>query len=242
MAQPPGAAGPIRQGAFPISAIGAIAIAASAALAIAGAGQSGPAIWLHYLFKPLTTLLILLVAARAYPPVNSRYRRAILIGMAFSLCGDIFLMLPKTLLAPGFLLGLSSFLIAHLFFLRALTSDARLFRHPLIPVLFLLIATANLAVLWEGVGAALRIPVVLYLLCLVAMTSQAVSRHLVLQDAPSRLAAVGGVLFMVSDTLLAYNKFHAPIPASPLWILGTYYSALFLIARSVHAGRSDGSD
>jgi uncharacterized membrane protein YhhN len=41
---------------------------------------------------------------------------------------------------------------------------------------------------------------------------------------------------MISDTILAYNRFYTPIPASALWILGTYYTALLLIARSVAAG------
>lgn len=210
-----------------------LGIALAGLLAIAGSGARDATIFLHYAFKPLATALIFLSVWRTANPVNPRYRRAVLAGVALSLCGDVFLMLPKAVLPAGFLLGLSSFLIAHLFFLRALTSDARLFGRPLALLALLLVGALNLAVLWPGLAPALQGPVVAYMLCLVAMAAQAISRHLQWRRRGSRLAAAGGLLFMLSDTLLAYNKFYAPIPLSALWILGTYYTALFLIARSV---------
>ncbi|MGB7481851.1 MAG: lysoplasmalogenase, partial [Burkholderiaceae bacterium] len=203
--------------------------------AIAGSGAADARIWLHYLFKPAATLLILIGAWRIATAVGARYRRAVLAGIVLSLCGDIFLMLPKSVLANGFLLGLASFLVAHLFFLRALTADARPFGAPAVALFLLLIGAANLWVLWPGLAPGLRIPVVLYMLCLLAMVAQAAARHLALGRRDSLLAAAGGLLFLLSDTLLAYNKFHAPLPASALWILSTYYTALFLIARSVAA-------
>jgi uncharacterized membrane protein YhhN len=213
----------------------AAAIAFCGLLAIAGAVARDAAIALHYLFKPLTTALIFLLAWRAVNRANPGYRRAVLAGIALSLCGDIFLMLPKELLATGFLLGLSSFLLAHLFFLRGLTSDARLFGRPLVALILLLLAAGNLVILWPGLAPGLKIPVVAYVLVLTAMTAQAVTRHLQLRRHGTLLAALGGLFFMLSDTLLAYNKFHAPLPLSALWILGTYYTALLLLARSVAA-------
>ena len=213
----------------------AAAVALCAALAILGSGAADSRIWLHYLFKPAATLVILLGAWRIAAPVGVRYRRSVLAGIVLSLCGDVFLMLPHSLLAGGFLLGLSSFLLAHLCFLYALTADTRLFGAPSVALLLFLIGAANLWVLWPGLAFVLWIPVVLYMLCLLAMVAQAVSRHLALRRPDSLLAAAGGLLFLLSDTLLAYNKFHAPLPVSALWILSTYYTALFLIARSVAA-------
>jgi uncharacterized membrane protein YhhN len=207
----------------------------SAMLAIAGASMGGDAPWIHYLFKPVATLLVWYSVLRAAVPVGAAYRKAILAGLALSLCGDVFLMLPKTLLPLGFELGLASFLIAHLFFLRAFTRDARLFGKLLPLVLLLLVSCANLAILWPTIGAALRIPVLAYMICLVGMTAQAASRALSLGTRGSWLAALGAVFFLVSDTTLAFNKFHAPLPASALLVLGTYYTALYLIARSVPA-------
>ncbi|WP_234430378.1 lysoplasmalogenase family protein, partial [Brucella melitensis] len=46
------------------------------------------------------------------------------------------------------------------------------------------------------------------------------------------LAAAGGFFFMVSDTFLAYGRFSLHIPLNAFWVLGTYYAAQFLFARS----------
>ena len=46
-------------------------------------------------------------------------------------------------------------------------------------------------------------------------------------------AAIGGLLFMLSDSLLAWNRFHSALPLTTLWVLGSYYAALWFIARSV---------
>ncbi|RZT08667.1 Uncharacterized membrane protein YhhN [Duganella sp. CF402] len=208
------------------------AILASALLAITGSALGGEAIWLHYLFKPLTTILVWGMVWRATGDGQPLYRKAILAALLLSLFGDVFLMLPMTL---GFELGLASFLIAHLFFLRAFTRDAPLFGKRLPLILLLALSLANLVVLWPGVGKGLQIPVVAYMLCLVAMTAQAVSRGLSLGTADGKLAAGGGIAFLISDTTLAYNKFHAPVPASALLVLGTYYAALYLIALSVRS-------
>lgn len=210
-------------------------IAASVALAILGSTLGGDAIWLHYVAKPLATLLIAALVWRHHTPQHQAYRRALLAGLAFSWLGDVLLMLPKAVLALGFELGLAAFLLAHLCFLRALTRDARWAR-PLWPLLLLLlIGGANLAVLWPGIAPALRPPVLAYMLCLVAMAAQAIARARSLATPASTLAAIGGLLFLSSDTLLAYNKFHSPLPASALLVLGTYYAALYLLARSLPA-------
>jgi uncharacterized membrane protein YhhN len=42
-------------------------------------------------------------------------------------------------------------------------------------------------------------------------------------------------MFMLSDSLLAWNRFHAAIPWATLWVLSTYYLALWWIARSVRS-------
>jgi uncharacterized membrane protein YhhN len=49
----------------------------------------------------------------------------------------------------------------------------------------------------------------------------------------ARLAAIGAVLFMVSDSLLAWDRFAGGVPARALLVLGTYYAAQWCIARSV---------
>jgi alkylglycerol monooxygenase len=44
--------------------------------------------------------------------------------------------------------------------------------------------------------------------------------------------ALGACVFMVSDSLIAINKFVTPVTLSPLWILATYYAAQLLIVHN----------
>ncbi len=208
----------------------------SAALTIAGAEwgkEISGAQYLHYVFKPLTTLAIFFFAWRSKVVISRSYQLAVLTGIICSLTGDIFLMLPGSVFRHGFLCGLLSFLLAHLCFLRALISDSRFAGRPLAFVGIAALGAINLWILWPGLPAALRIPVVTYVCLLLCMTAQAISRGLQLRSLSGRLALIGGMCFMLSDTLLAYNRFYTPITHSPLLILSSYYLALWLIAASV---------
>ncbi|WP_243042071.1 lysoplasmalogenase [Dyella sedimenti] len=216
-----------------------LAIALAAVAAIVGAILAGPDAadgwrWLHWACKPLATLLILYTAWRAAPPISVDYRRWMVAGMTFSLAGDIFLMLP----ADTFVAGLVAFLLGHLCFLRALLVGTRFTARSLALLACLAYGAINLWALWPSLPDALHLPVVVYVAVLASMAGQATARawrHV--HDAlakPARWAAVGALLFMLSDTLLAWNRFRLAIPLSALWILATYYAALWCLARSVH--------
>ena len=207
------------------------AAVSAALLAIAGNLLAQPL--LVWVFKPATTLLII---AWAWPrgadaPAVRRWVRA---GLWCSLAGDVFLMWPQ-----GFLPGLVSFLLAHLAYIVAFTRSVRLAARWQPFALYAAIAALLLAQLWPGVPAPLRLPVVAYVACLASMAAQAGVVWLAARgspgEAPARQAAIGGLLFMSSDALLAFNKFDAPLPLASLWILATYWSAQALIARSLRA-------
>src|SRR5829696_1024527 len=74
----------------------------------------------HYLFKPLTVVLIILIALQAKHSTTPFYRQAIIAGLIFSLAGDIFLMLPRDRFIPG----LVSFLFVHVFYVAAFTYES----------------------------------------------------------------------------------------------------------------------
>ncbi|TPG11476.1 lysoplasmalogenase [Rhodanobacter glycinis] len=221
-----------------------LAIVAAAAMAIAGGlvvahDPASPWRWLHWACKPLATILILAMAWRSRWPVSRRYRRWILAGIACSLFGDVFLMLPGDLFVPGLL----AFLLGHLCFIAALLGDSRFGARPRLLLASLGYGAVNLALLWDSIGAPLRMPVIVYVLVLACMGGQALARAQVFaqrgdaQLASARRAAVGAMLFMLSDSLLAWNRFHAAIPWSSLWVLSTYYLALWWIAHSVQRDR-----
>lgn len=211
------------------------AIALSALLAIAGSYLSP---WLHYVFKPLTTLSIVAMLLRrggeAEPGADAgpAYRRAILVGLLLSTLGDVFLMLP----GDWFVFGLGSFLCAHIAYLAGLSRRARWFAALWPFPAYAALAAAVLAVLWPHLPGALRPPVIVYVIVLAAMAAQAAA---VWRDRASRataLAALGGAFFVASDATLAIDRFAAPFAAAPAAVLATYWVAQTLIALSVRRG------
>jgi uncharacterized membrane protein YhhN len=157
------------------------------------------------------------------------------IGLALSLLGDVALLWPTA----GFLPGLVAFLLAHLAYIAAFCVPVRLAARPRVFVAYAAIAALILAQLWAGVPGGLRAPVVAYVLCLAIMASQAGVWWRVAAGradaALARHAALGGALFMVSDSLLAIDKFAVPVPLASLWILATYWLAQWCIAASLRA-------
>jgi uncharacterized membrane protein YhhN len=185
--------------------------------------------WLTFVFKPLTTVLVI---AYAWPrgADTPKQRRLILIGLVLSLAGDVFLLWPK----EGFLFGLVSFLLAHLAYIAAFCVPLRLAAKPLAFAVYAVVAALILSQLWSGVPAGLRAPVVAYVVCLASMAAQAAAWWLKSPAEPAaRWAAVGGVFFMASDSLLAINKFATPLPLSALLILATYWLAQWCIASTL---------
>lgn len=214
----------------------AVAVSCAAAGAILGGTLAhGGWLWLHWTAKPLATLLILVAAMSAWTPLSRRYCCWIVAGIACSLIGDVLLMLPQDL----FVQGLLAFLLGHLCFIAAFLGDSRLMAHPSAWLACLLLGVVNLWLLWPSIAQPLRGAVVVYALVLSSMAGLAIARawsHAAAGDllaVPARHAALGGIWFMLSDSLLAWNRFHAALPLATLWILGSYYAALWCIARSV---------
>jgi uncharacterized membrane protein YhhN len=65
------------------------------------------------------------------------------------------------------------------------------------------------------------------------MAAQALGRAATMGDTPARHVALGACLFMLSDALLATNRFVQPLPVASLWVLANYYAAQWLIAANV---------
>jgi uncharacterized membrane protein YhhN len=207
---------------------------ASAALAIA-CPILWPGAWAPFaVLKTLTTVLVIAHAWRRGPP-RHRMRVPLLAGLVLSLVGDVALLWPQ----QGFLPGLVAFLLAHLAYLTAFARGVRLAAWPLAFAGYALVAAVVLSRLWPGVPGPLQWPVLAYVVCLSAMAAQTASAWHAGRNRPGAddatrrrlaVAAVGGALFLASDALLAFNRFHSPLPLASLWILATYWAAQWCIA------------
>lgn len=182
---------------------------------------------LVYIAKPCTTSLLVIMALVANTPERT-YQVPIVIGLCLSLVGDMFLMLRGNY----FIAGLASFLAAHLAYIVAFRSGVGFGRHAWLLLPYLLLATGVLVYLWPRLGR-LRPPVVAYVAALVVMAWQAAVRANVITSVFTLAAAVGAALFVVSDGVLAINRFGVRFRAAQAVIMSTYVVAQALIALSV---------
>lgn len=202
-------------------------LAACSALLHIRAEYFGPRVQV-YLFKPLTMILIIAGALLASQGDVSLYKTAIVAGLACSLAGDVFLMLPR----DRFIAGLISFLIAHVLYIIAFTSYTG-FSISLLSLIPLLVYGASmLRLLWSHLGKR-RLPVFIYVVVIQMMVLQAWEFFRLSGQLNAFLAAVGAALFAVSDSVLALNRFRRPFRSAQAITLGTYFAAQWLIANSI---------
>ncbi len=173
-------------------------------------------------------MVFIILMALSLDPISDTYKIIILIGLLFSVGGDVFLMLPDDRFIPG----LISFLIAHIFYIIAFAVEGDLPLVLWVAVPLLIFGGGMMAILLPTLGE-MKIPVMVYMLVILTMGWMAIGRWMDTEQTGSSLAAVGAILFMASDAVLAYNRFRQPFRLSRLVILGTYFSAQWLIALSI---------
>jgi uncharacterized membrane protein YhhN len=205
-----------------------LAFLLAATVSLAGSFFTYP--WLHDVFTPLATLCILCIALFNWRSFKKTYALWICFGLFFSLLGDIALLRP----AQYFLAGLAAFLLAHVSYLIAFTRGMKFPARISIWLAYLVIAAVLYDVLLPGLASGLKLPVAVYAILVTLMAGQAMGRYAVLRSRPSWLAAIGALLFLLSDTLLSIDRFRSPLPLAPLFILVPYFMGQWLIAVSTH--------
>ena len=151
------------------------------------------------------------------------------VAVFFSWLGDLFLLFEDR--QPLFFMtGLVSFLIAHiiylLYFSRIRTASGSWYRLGwLIPLAVYYYLFMRL--LDPGLGA-LRWPVRIYGLTICLMLFTSIRLPLTRSSAGSKMLA-GALLFVLSDSLLATDRFYQPVPLAGCWIMLTYGVAQLLI-------------
>jgi len=183
---------------------------------------------LHYVTKPLTTALIIAVAALAAAPVPPAYKTLVLAGLVFSLIGDAALMFPEKL----FTAGLVAFLAAQVLYIFAFKTPAGQGISFLIFLPFILYGLLMFFLLAPGLGP-MKLPVLVYIGAITAMAGFAATRYVHLGGTRPLLAFIGAILFLISDSVLAYDRFGKKFRLARVIVLGTYFPAQLLIALSV---------
>lgn len=212
--------------------LSAVEVFVVAAGALATAGSATGVDSVYQVFKPLALVLLIGLALQRWRALGLRPSCGGLLaaGLVFSLAGDVFL-----LFEGFFLAGLSAFLLAHLCYIALFRQGVGWFARRAALAATLLAGAAMYAFLFPSLGPVLKVAVAAYALVIALMAAQAIGRAAVLRDKASAGVAAGAVFFMLSDALLAVNRFAMPLPLAQFWVLGTYYVAQVLIARNILA-------
>lgn len=174
------------------------------------------------IFKVIPMLLIIILAATPKNLGIKKYQLLIVIGLVFCMVGDYTL--------QWFLIGLTSFLIGHIFYIFAFISTNER-QVPTWAKIVLLGYGVSMAVWIAGTvfssgEVVLGIAVIAYISVILTMGWTAIRTG-------STFATIGALLFISSDSYLSINKFVMPLPFSHEVIMLTYYSAQILIALSI---------
>ncbi|MGE7953863.1 lysoplasmalogenase [Lysinibacillus xylanilyticus] len=177
---------------------------------------------LKLVFKVIPMLLIIILAATQKNLGIKKYQLLIVIGLVFCMVGDYTL--------QWFLIGLTSFLIGHIFYIFAFSSTNER-KVPTWAKIVLLVYGASMAVWIVGTvfssgDVVLGFAVIAYISVILTMGWTAIKTG-------STFATIGALLFIASDSYLAVDKFVMPLPFSHEFIMLTYYSAQILIALSI---------
>jgi len=181
-----------------------------------------PFSWLIKLI-PISFLIYGLFRSKTLP-----HHTLFLFGLIFSAFGDFFLDYGRDNL---FIFGLGAFLIAHLFYLFSLRPIET---KRLLPVFcYVIYGCWMLWILKPELGQML-IPVSIYIFVLLLMGS-----FTLVSKKSNNWLVIGGLSFVISDSLIGINKFYYPIAFSHPMIMMTYYFAQFALVKGILAHNDD---
>jgi uncharacterized membrane protein YhhN len=175
-----------------------------------------------YTLQPLHKAApILLLATLSCLLSTGRLRLWLTMALLFSATGDLFL---ASTIENSFIFGLLSFAIAHLCYAVGFWPWCRWSNKALLKALPLIVILIVVLLLVLPHTAELRLPVLVYmgiisLMAVLAIFSQVQPRYLL----------IGAFLFVISDSLIAVNKFVIPLPAQHLLVMLTYYLAQYYL-------------
>ena len=194
---------------------------------------------LDYLFKPLIMISIGGYFLLNSGKLNKSVVRFAMIAFLFSLLGDSFLMIANG--GNGyFIFGLASFLIAQIFYIflfqktiQLSGKEAFLTKNPIYLIPYFLYGAIVYSLLFVHLDFVLKIAVFIYITAILGMSAMALNRFKTVSLKSFYFVFSGSVLFLISDTLIAFDKFVTPVPNDRIFVMSTYIAAQFLIMKGL---------
>ena len=168
----------------------------------------------------------------------------VLFALLFSLLGDVFLMFQEKK-SIFFLLGLSAFLLAHIFyiiFFHKVRVKENVKSNPWLLVVVVIYYAALISLLSPYL-ADMKIPVLVYGIVISFMFMLAMHMLFIKNKIAGKWMMSGALFFVLSDSILAINKFYQPFEAAGVLIMLTYGLAqLFIIEGAIRYIRNQQSN
>lgn len=189
---------------------------------------------IRYGTKPFLMPLLALYYLFSAIALDQRVSILILLALGGGWLGDLFLMIPdpeKT--RKWFRPGLGAFLLGHIFYTAAFVRSA-------LPLSDLNSISAALILFFLAYGllayralspfmGKLRLPITVYI-AVIALMGISTALCLISQPwTPALIAILGALIFMISDTVNAWNRFARPIGGERIITMATYLAGQFLL-------------
>ena len=187
---------------------------------------------LHMIVKPMLIPALLLLLLKTH--TSTPGKKLLLIGLIFSWLGDVLLMFENKH-QLFFIFGLVSFLTTHIFyiiyFLRIKSLTPSLLKKS--PVYFALVFAYGITLVWQLFPhlGYLKLPVIIYAAVICTMLLCSLHVFLKVDKKAAVYFVAGAAAFVISDSLLAINKFYQPFAYAGIFIMLTYCAAQYLIVQ-----------
>jgi len=188
--------------------------------------------WLNKVFKPL---LMPFLALYFFSFKEFAFKKSVFAALFFSWLGDLFLMFQhKNELF--FIVGLFSFLIAHVWYIIAFSASINQYyllkQKPWLLAIVFIYEVIFLYLLYPTLNDLL-IPVVLYATVICLMFIFAMLRFKNVPKQSFWVTLLGALLFVLSDSTIAINKFLYPFALAYPVIIALYAIGQYLIIKGL---------
>jgi len=195
--------------------------------------------WAMYIFKPLIMIWIGSYFLFHAKSIDKKVVRITLAAFLFSWLGDILMMFTE----KGdifFASGVFVFLIAQVFyiilFLKTINLSGKkpfLRKNPYWLIAYIAYGLLFAILLYDNLDASLRIAIFIYMAAILSMSAMALNRLDNVHPISFTLVFAGSVLFIISDSIIAIDKFLYNFEHARAIILSTYIIAQYLIMKGL---------
>lgn len=185
--------------------------------------------------KPLLMLILCAYFISQTNAWKTGLKKWIWAALFFSWTGDVVLMFQEKQ-SIFFLLGLSAFLIAHVFYI-IFFHNVRVIENVKSNLWLLVVVVIYYAILISLLSPHLgdmKLPVRIYGIVISFMFMLAMHMLFIKNKIPGRWMMTGALLFVISDSVLAVNKFYQSFASAGIIIMLTYGLAqLFIVEGAI---------